>query len=564
MEIKIIKNGTIVKVVKFANKTSPLEIIKQEKIESKYTPISAKVNNVLVSLEQDIENDCTLEFLDISSWEGMRIYQNSLSLVLIRAAHELFENARVEVKHSLADGYYIEIFSRFLLTESDAAKLKRKMKELINQDEKFVMHDVDIQEAQKIFANNEIKLNLLKYYKGKKILIYQYGEIFDYLNPPYPILSGLRLGAGVLVPSAGYLQLFDLKYVPPGIVLRFPRVDSPNKIGKFQSQPNLLKIFTEYERWGNILDLSYVASLNQKVEDFQIDEIIQVSEALHEKKIAQIAEDIYQKRNSVKVVLIAGPSASGKTTFAKRLAIQLKVNGLSSLKISLDDYFLDREKTPKDKNGKYDFESIDALEKDLIDLHVQELLAGKEVEILKFNFIRGQREKLGQKIRLEPDEILLIEGIHGLNDHLTPSIDRKNKYKIYVSALTKINLDNHNRISTSDTRIIRRIVRDSFFRGYSPYQTMKRWDSIRAGEQEYVFKFQEESDAMFNSALVYELGVLKKYAIPALRKVSPECSKYSEAQRLIRMLSCFFYIYEKAIPRNSIIREFIARSGFKY
>ena len=562
MEIKIVKNGNIIKVINTAKKISPLEILRKGKISSpkdlplaeKYIITAAKINNKIVSLEKTIEADCTLEILDISTKEGMRVYQDSLSMVLIRAAHELFENVQVEVKHSLADGYYIETYSRFLLTESDAAKLKRKIRELINNNEKFVMSEVNLQEAQKIFANNNIKLNLLKYCRSKKILIYKFGEILDFFNPP----------AGCLVPSSGYLQLFDLKYVPPGIVLRFPKVDNPDRIGKFQSQPNLLKIFTEYERWGNILNLSYVSTLNQKVEEFQIDEIIQVSEALHEKKIAQIAEDIHQKRNSIRVILITGPSGSGKTTFAKRLSIQLKVNGLSPFMISLDDYFLDRTKTPRDKNGDYDFESIDALDKNLVNLHIKKLLNGEEIEIPKYDFVEGKREKIGQKIRLRPEDILLVEGIHALNNQISPNLDRKSKYKIYVSALTQLNLDNHNRISTSDTRIIRRIVRDSLFRGYSAYQTIKRWDSIKAGEQKYVFKFQEESDAMFNSALVYEMGVLKKYAIPALQKVSSESYEYSEAQRLINLLSFFLNISENSIPRNSIIREFISGSGFKY
>lgn len=559
MKIKIIKNGIVKKVVNYKDKTTPIEIIQKMKIKSpkdlpwseKYIITAAKINNNIVSLEKRIETDCTLEILDISTKEGMRVYQDSLSMVLICAAHELFENVRVEVKHSLADGYYIETFSRFLLTESDTTKLKKRMQERINNNEKFIMKEVDLQQAQKIFINKDEKVNLLNYCKDKKILIYQFGKYFDYFNGP-------------LVPSSGCLKLFDLQYVPPGMVLRFPQVDNPDRIGKYQSQPNLLKIFTEYERWGNILDLSYVSTLNQKVEEFQIDEIIQISEALHEKKIAQIADDIFQKRNSVRVILITGPSGSGKTTFSKRLAIQLKVNGLSTLMISLDDYFLDRTKTPKDENGDYDFESINALDKDLINKHIKYLLNGEEVEIPKYDFFEGKREKLGQKIRLDSKKILLIEGIHTLSDKLSPGLERRNKYKIYVSALTQLNLDNHNRISTSDTRILRRIVRDSFFRGYSAYQTIKRWDSIKAGEQKYVFKFQEESDSMFNSALVYEMGVLKKYAIPALQKVPPESYEYSEAQRLTYLLSFFLNIPENTIPRNSILREFISGSGFEY
>ncbi len=318
MKIKIIKTGIFKEVVNYKDKITPLQIIQKMKIKSpkdlpwseKYIITAAKINNKIVSLEKTIESNCTLEILDISTKEGMRVYQDSLTMVLICAAHELFQNVRVEVKHSLADGYYIETFSRFLLTESDTIKLKKRMQKRINNNEKFIMKEVDLQQAQKIFINKDEKVNFLNYCKEKKILIYQFGKYFDYFNGP-------------LVPSSGYLKLFDLQYVPPGVVLRFPQVDNPDRIGKYQSQPNLRKIFTEYERWGNILDLSYVSTLNQKVEEFQIDEIIQISEALHEKKIAQIADDIFQKRNSVRVILITGPSGSGKTTFSKRLSIQV-------------------------------------------------------------------------------------------------------------------------------------------------------------------------------------------------------------------------------------------------
>jgi len=469
----------------------------------------------------------------------------------MRAVNELFEEPKIQVKHSLGDGCYIETFSRFLLTLDDVEKIKKRMEHLIAEDEVFEPLHLSKRQAYQYFEKDEIKLQLLDYYPQKNILIYKYADLYDFFNGP-------------LVPSTGYLKLFDLRYVPPGLILRFPSVDYPDKIGTFRPLPNLLKIFTEYERWGNILDLSYVSTLNKKVENFEINEIIQVSEALHEKKIAEIAEEIHNKRNSGIVVLISGPSASGKTTFVKRLAIQLKVIGLSSFVTTLDNYFLDREKTPKDEQGEYDFESINALDKELINHHIEHLLTGKEVEIPKYNFRDGRREQHGTKFQISKDQIIILEGIHGLNDILTPSIKRKNKYKIYVSALTQLNLDNLNRISTSDTRIIRRIVRDTFFRGYDAEQTIKRWDSIRAGERKFVFSFQEEADVMFNSALVYELGVLKRIAIPELMKISQESEQYSEAQRLINLLSFFVTIPEINIPRNSILREFIKGSDFDY
>ena len=551
MEIKIIKNGNLSKICNCDKEITPLLLLKKERIQFQYVVVAVKIDNIIYPLDYVIDSDCTVEYVHIGTREGLSIYQNSLIVVFMRAVNELFELPKIQVKHSLGDGCYIETFSRFLLTKDDVEKIKKRMEHLIAEDETFEPLYLTTRQAYQYFKKDEIKLQMLDYYHQKNILIYKYAELYDFFNGP-------------LVPSTGYLRLFDLKYVPPGLILRFPSVDYPDKIGTFRPLPNLLKIFTEYERWGNILHLSYVASLNQKVENFEINEIIQVSEALHEKKIAEIAEDIHQKRNSGIVVLISGPSASGKTTFVKRLAIQLKVIGLSSFVTSLDNYFLDRERTPKDEQGEYNFESIHALDKELINEHVEKLLAGGEIEIPKYNFRDGKREEHGTKFHIDKDQILILEGIHGLNDVLTPSIKRKNKYKIYVSALTQLNLDNLNRISTSDTRIIRRIVRDTFFRGYDAEQTIKRWDSIRAGERKFVFSFQEEADVMFNSALVYELGVLKRIAIPELMKITQESEQYSEAQRLINLLSFFVTIPVIPIPRNSILREFIKGSDFDY
>jgi len=551
MEIKIIKDGSVNKICSFDKEITPLLLMKSEGLTFNCCVVAAKINKKLYPLDYTIRKNCEIEFLHISTREGMRIYQNSLIFVFVRAVDELFENPKVEVKHSLGDGCYIETFSRFLLTESDVEKIKKRMELHISNDDHFKPVYLSTHQAIPYFEGRPDKQQLLKYYPKKNILIYRYGELYDFFNGP-------------LVPSSGYLKLFDLKYLPPGMILRFPSVDHPQKVGVFRPLPNLLNIFTEYERWGNILDLSTVSSLNQKVENFDINEVIQVSEALHEKKIAEIAEDIHQKRNSGIVVLIAGPSASGKTTFMKRLAIQLKVNGLRPFIISLDHYFLDREKTPFDENNEYDFESIHALDKEMINDHIGRLFAGEEIEIPKYNFIAGKRECHGMKFRLYEDQVLILEGIHGLNEMLTPSIPKSNKYKIYVSALTQINLDNHNRISTSDTRIIRRIVRDTFFRGHNAEQTIKRWDSIRAGERKFVFTFQEEADVMFNSALAYELGVLRRLAIPELKKIPPDSDQYSEARRLICLLSYFLPIPENSIPRNSILREFIKGSDFEY
>jgi len=512
-----------------------------------------KINQVLQDLNYPIKEEGSIEFINTKNRLGMLIYKNSLSLVFIRAAHEIFQDVNVEIKHSISDGYYCEVYSRFLITEKDVNKLKRKMQELIKKDESFEGQLLNITDAKDIFRkqDDKIKLNLLRHYEREKILVYKYGNTYEISSIP-------------LVPSSGFLSVFDLKYLPPGIILRFPSKFADDNISNYHAQPNLFRIFTEYSRWGNILDLSYVSSLNKKVDNYEINDTILVSEALHENKISKIARQIFEQSHKKKLILIAGPSSSGKTTFSKRLAIQLKAEGLSSLKISLDDYFVDREETPKDENDEFDFESIGAIDTELVDAQIQRLLQHETVEVPKFNFIKGVREPKGHWEKMPEDGILLVEGIHGLNSRLTPSISSDNKFMIYASALTQLNLDNHNRIPTSDTRIIRRIVRDSFFRGYSAEETLRRWDSIQRGEKKYVFKFQEESDAMFNSALVYELGVLKKYAIPALKKVSAQSEQYASAQRLINFLEFFRTVPENIIPANSIMREFISGSTFDY
>ncbi|MBS3767421.1 MAG: nucleoside kinase [Candidatus Cloacimonetes bacterium] len=553
MKIKIKKDNEIIEEITEKKGITPLEIKDKYQITVDYILTAVKVNNNLQELTCPLKDDCTLEFIDTSNRLGLLIYKDSLSLVFIRAAHEIFQDVKVEIKHSISDGYYCEVYSRFLITEKDVNKLQEKMQEMVEADDPIEGKLMNIIDAKNTFRkkDDKIKLDLLSHYEREQILVYKYGEFYEISSVP-------------LVPSAGFLTSFDLNYLPPGIILRFPSASEPDRIATYKHQPNLFRIFTEYSRWGNILDLSYVSSLNKKVDSYEINETILISEALHENKISKIASQIYEHSQKKKLVLVSGPSSSGKTTFSKRLAIQLKAEGLSSLKLSLDDYFVDRENTPKNEEGEYDFESIEAIDKELVNEHIQRLLAHETVEVPKFNFLKGIREAKGHWEKLPEDGILIVEGIHGLNSKLTSSVAVENKFRIYVSALTQLNLDNHNRIPTSDTRIIRRIVRDSFFRGYSAEETLRRWDSIRQGERKYVFKFQEESDAMFNSALVYELGVLKKYAIPALKKVSEESEQYPSALRLIKFLEFFRTVPENIIPKTSIIREFISGSAFNY
>jgi uridine kinase len=366
-----------------------------------------------------------------------------------------------------------------------------------------------------------------------------------------------------MVPSMGYLKVFDLLYYDPGFILMYPQAGDPFHIPPFHDLPKLARIFKEAEEWANILDVGDVGALNDKVVSGEINEIILVNEGLHEKKIANIADMIYAGKDKIKIVLIAGPSSSGKTTFARRLSIQLRVLGLKPYPLSLDDYFVDREHTPKDESGNYDFESIRALDLELFNQHLAALLNGEEVEIPRFNFRTGLREWIGRKYKMEKDAVLVIEGIHGLNEILTSSVPRENKYKIYISALTQLNIDNHNRIPTTDSRLMRRIVRDYLYRGRDAATTILTWPQVRAGEEKNIFPYQEEADIMFNSALVYEMCILKKYAAPLLREIPVSSPAYLEAKRLLTFLSYFLEAEENAIPNNSIIREFIGGSCFE-
>jgi uridine kinase len=394
------------------------------------------------------------------------------------------------------------------------------------------------------------KLRLLKYINLPRINLYRCGDLYDYFYGP-------------MVPSMGYLKVFDLLYYDPGFILMYPQAGDPFHIPPFHDLPKLARIFKEAEEWANILDVGDVGALNDKVVSGEINEIILVNEGLHEKKIANIADMIYAGKDKIKIVLIAGPSSSGKTTFARRLSIQLRVLGLKPYPLSLDDYFVDREHTPKDESGNYDFESIRALDLELFNQHLAALLNGEEVEIPRFNFRTGLREWIGRKYKMEKDAVLVIEGIHGLNEILTSSVPRENKYKIYISALTQLNIDNHNRIPTTDSRLMRRIVRDYLYRDRDAATTILTWPQVRAGEEKNIFPYQEEADIMFNSALVYEMCILKKYAAPLLREIPVSSPAYLEAKRLLTFLSYFLEAEENAIPNNSIIREFIGGSCFE-
>ncbi|WP_371361550.1 Uridine kinase [Sporomusa rhizae] len=516
------------------------------------TPVvAAKVNNEIRDLQNVLEEDCMVDFLELRSDAGMKVYQRSVTLLMIVAARELFPDCEVTVEHSLSKGMYCELHHGRDVTPEDIANLERHMRQIVSEDRPFIRKVLPKTEAIELFkaAGQLEKVSLLEQLDREKVSVYYCGKVYDYFY-------------GYMTPSTGYLKVFELKYYPPGIILRLPEKENPAVLPKFVENPKLFKIFQEAAQWGNILRCGYVATLNQCIGKHDIKDIIRVAEALHEKKIAQIADFVSSHRDEVRVILVAGPSSSGKTTFAQRLNIQLRVNGVWPVPVSLDDYFVDREKTPVDENGDYDFESIEAIDLELFNSHLARILAGEEVEMPTFNFKTGQREYRGHRIKVDKGQPLIIEGIHGLNERLTSAVPRHCKIKIYISALTQLSIDNHNRIPTTDARLIRRIVRDSEFRSHDALMTLKMWPSVRRGEERNIFPFQEDADLMFNSALIYELAVLKKCAEPLLEKVTRENAEYSEARRLLNFLEYFRTVEDDEIPQNSILREFIGKSCF--
>lgn len=513
--------------------------------------VAARVNNEIWGLPSKLDFDCKVELLDLASEAGNKVYQRSLTFLMVTAVQELFPEGEVTVEHSLGKGLYCELHLKRGLMEADIEKLEAKMKEIVCQDWPIVKKAFSVQQAIELFSasGRDEKVKLLQQQLNReKVNIYYCGESYDYLY-------------GTMVPSTRYINKFKLVSYQSGFVLLFPEKENPNVIPEFVDHPKLSQIFLEAERWGAILRCGYVATLNEYVQRQEIGDIVRVAEALHEKKIAHIADFVAEHCDKVRVILVAGPSSSGKTTFAQRLSIQLRVNGVRPIPISLDDYFVDRAHTPRDENGEYDFEAIEAIDLELFNEHLTRILSGEAVSIPTYNFKTGEREYLGKVIQIKPDQPLIIEGIHGLNERLTKSVDRSNKIKIYISALTQLSIDNHNRIPTTDTRLIRRIVRDSQFRGHDALRTLQLWQAVRRGEERNIFPFQEEADIMFNSALIYELGVLKKYAEPLLSKITNDHPEYSESKRLLNFLGHFTSINEE-VPANSILREFVGDSCF--
>lgn len=530
--------------------TRIIDIFKKEVEDSNRDYIGCRFNNEVKSLDYEIKEDGEVKLIDGTDKDGKRIYTRGLIYIMSKAFCELYKEALITVNYQLSNSMLCEI-ENMEITDEMIRKIKAKMQEIIDRDLKINKIMMTKQDAQ-IFYEREKTLRgkLQLDIKDKPEVMLYYCE--NYYNYFY----------GVMPISTGYIKIFDIIKYGRGVLLRYPSRQNPHRLGEFIARPKMLKTLDEYEDLHRVLNVNTVYKLNKKVKEGEIQQTILVDEALHEKKIANIADDIAKKRD-VKVILIAGPSSSGKTTFAQRLGIQLRVNGIKPVTISVDNYFVEREQTPRDQNGNYDFESIDAIDLELFNNHLQKLIKGETVEVPTFDFLMGSKKYSGKTMTLKNDEVLVIEGIHCLNDKLTSYIPKQYKYKIYISALTVLNIDYYNRISTTDTRLIRRIVRDHQYRGYSALHTLGMWESVTRGENKNIFPYQETADAMFNTSLVYELGVLRNYAMPLLAGIDRTHPEYSEAKRLHRMLSYFEPISKQYIPNQSLLREFIGGSIFE-
>lgn len=511
--------------------------------------VAAVVNNEIRELTFPIEQECIITPVDLSSADGIRIYQRSLKFLLIKAVHDLFPDKELQVRHSVRRGVFFEIVD-YKVTAEDVERLERRMRELVDQDHRYVKRVVSIDEARKIFLDQgrEDRYRALEFREKDYVSIYTFDDIEDYFY-------------GYMVPSTGYLKLFGLAAENDGIVLIVPKKGNPTRLPDVTLPKQLFDVFTEYTNWIRILGVEDVGMLNDVVKSGRIHEFILISEALHEKRIANIADMIVNQKK--RIILIAGPSSSGKTTFARRLGIQLKVNGIKPLTISVDDYFVDKTRTPLDEDGKPDYESLETVDLEFFNKSMNALLKGEEIDVPTFNFITGKREFNGRKMKLDEGCAVIIEGIHALNPRLTSDIDDADKFKIYISAITSMRIDQHNRIPTTELRLLRRMVRDNLFRGTSAPETIDMWPAVRRGEERNIFPFQQEADAMFNSSLIYELLVMKGHALPLLSAITKDMPQYSEARRLIEFLSYFLQIPADDIPPNSILREFLGGSCFK-
>ena len=515
-------------------------------------PVSARVNNKVEGMHYRVYNSKDVEFLDMTSSSGSRAYTRTLFFVLCKAVQDIYPATDVVIDIPVSNGFYVDVRLGRHLADEDVNIIRKRMQEIIDAKMPIRRFTVPTEEAIALFEEkgDVEKVKLLKTSGTIYTTYYKIGEYVDFYY-------------GTLLTNTSQLYLFGLEKYYDGMLLRIPSVKNPDQLGELTKQDKMFEIFKEHHRWQSILGIRTVGDFNQAVGAGYTTEIINISEALQEKKIAQIAEEI-ANRKGVKLVLLAGPSSSGKTTSCKRLSIQLAVNGLKPLQISLDDYFVDREKTPKDDNGEYDYESIYALDLQLINDQFNALFRGEEVELPKYDFQTGKSKKSGKKLKMTPENVLVVEGIHALNPELTSQIPNEQIFRVYASALTTILLDNHNYIPTTDNRLLRRIIRDYKYRGVSAQETIHRWPSVRAGENKWIFPFQENADAMLNTAMLYELAVIKMQAEPLLQQVPENCEEYAEAYRLLKFLKYFKGIPYNNLPPTSLLREFLGGSSFHY
>ena len=515
-------------------------------------PVSARVNNKVEGMHYRVYNSKDVEFLDMNSASGSRAYTRTLFFVLCKAVQDIYPNTDVVIDIPVSNGFYVDIRLGRPVVDEDVNILRRRMQEIIDSKMPIRRFTVPTEEAIALFQEkgDVEKVKLLRTSGSIYTTYYKIGEYGDYYY-------------GTLLTNTSQLYLFGLEKYYDGMLLRIPSVSNPDELGEMTRQDKMFDIFKEHHRWQEILGIRTVGDFNQAIDAGHATDIINISEALQEKKLAKIAEEI-ASRKGVKLVLLAGPSSSGKTTSCKRLSIQLAVNGLKPLQISLDDYFVDRDKTPKDENGDFDFESIYALNLDLLNEQFNALFRGEEVELPKYDFPSGKSVKSGKKLKLEPNNVLVVEGIHALNPELTAHVPEEQIFRVYASALTTILLDNHNYIPTTDNRLLRRIIRDYKYRGVSAQETIRRWPSVRAGENKWIFPFQENADAMLNTAMLYELSVLKMQAEPLLQQVPENCEEFAEAYRLLKFLKYFKGIPYNNLPPTSLLREFLGGSSFHY
>ena len=528
------------------------EVFRNAGIDMKYGPICAKVNNKVEGMHYRIYHNKDVEFLDMTSGSGSRNYTRSLFFVLCKAVHDLYPQSKVVIDIPVSKGYYVDLTIGHEVSDDDVARIRQRMQQIIDAKMPIRRFEVPTEDAVRMFEEKGDKAKS-KLLRSAGSLYTTYYQIDDYVDYYY----------GSLLTNTSKIYLFGLEKYFNGLLLRIPDLKDPGVLPQMTRQDKMFEIFREHHRWQEIMGLRTVGDFNEMVRKGQATNLINVSEALQEKKLTEIADEI-ASRKDVKLVLLAGPSSSGKTTTCKRLSIQLLANGIKPLQISLDDYFVDREHTPKDDKGEYDYESIYALNLKLINDQFNALFRGEEIELPKYNFQTGRSEKSGKKLRMEPNNVLVVEGIHALNPELTAQIPEAQKFRVYVSALTTILLDDHNYIPTTDNRLLRRIIRDYKYRGVNAQETIHRWPSVRAGENKWIFPYQENADVMFNSAMLFELAVIKQQAEPLLEQVPENCEEYSEAYRLRKFLKYFQPVPNRDIPPTSLLREFLGGSSFKY